>query len=80
MCLAIPAKIIEIKDSMATVDIAGNTREVGIVLTPEARPGDFVLIHAGFSIQLIDEKEAQETLALFEEWADKEFGPEGVDD
>ncbi len=77
MCLAIPAKIIELKGPWATVDIEGNTREVGIMLTPEVQPGDYVLIHAGFSIQIIDEKEAQETLALFAEWADKESSLEG---
>ncbi|MGI6650099.1 MAG: HypC/HybG/HupF family hydrogenase formation chaperone [Bacillota bacterium] len=75
MCLAIPAKVIEINGPMATVDIAGNSRQVGIILTPEAQPGDYVLVHAGFAIQIIDETEAQETLAIFEEWAekDKEF-------
>lgn len=75
MCLAIPAKVIEINGPMATVDIAGNSRQVGIILTPEAQPGDYVLVHAGFAIQIIDEKEAQETLAIFAEWAekDKEF-------
>ena len=61
---------------LAVVDIEGNTRS-RVMLTPEAQLGDYVLIHAGFSIQVIDEKEAQETLALFAEWADKESSPRG---
>ncbi|NLK52118.1 MAG: HypC/HybG/HupF family hydrogenase formation chaperone [Syntrophomonadaceae bacterium] len=72
MCLAVPGKIVEVHETMATVDIAGNKRQVSLILTPEAQLGDYVLIHAGFAIQMIDEKEAQETLALFEEWAEKE--------
>lgn len=68
MCLAVPARVLEVEGILATVEVAGNVRQVGISLTPEAKPGDYVLVHAGFSIQVVDEKEALETLALMEEW------------
>ena len=67
MCLAVPAKIISIEDLMATVDISGVTRQVSLMLLPEAKIGEYVLIHAGFAIQSIDEEEAQRTLELFRE-------------
>jgi hydrogenase expression/formation protein HypC len=67
MCLAVPGKIIEIQDMLATVDISGVTRKVSIMLLPEARVGEFVLIHAGFAVQTIDEEEARKTLELFKE-------------
>ena len=72
MCLAIPGKVIDINGDMATVEIAGNTREIGFSLTPEAGLGDYVLVHAGFSIEIVDKYEAQEILKLLEEWADQE--------
>jgi hydrogenase expression/formation protein HypC len=64
MCLAIPALIKSIDGLQAFVDIEGVTREVGLHLTPEARVGDYVLLHTGYAISVIDEGEAQETLAL----------------
>lgn len=69
MCLAIPAKVIEIADdNLATVDIMGATREVSLDLTPHAQLGDYVLIHAGFSIEVVDEAFAQETIDLIKEF------------
>lgn len=65
MCLAVPAKIIAIDDKMATVEIGGSRREASMVLLPDAAKGDYVLLHAGFAISLIDEAEALETLKLF---------------
>ncbi|MGB9791701.1 MAG: HypC/HybG/HupF family hydrogenase formation chaperone [Thermacetogeniaceae bacterium] len=65
MCLAIPAKITKINGMVAEVDIGGNTKEINIALTPEAKVGDYVLIHAGYAIQVIDEKAAEE---IFEAW------------
>lgn len=65
MCLAIPAKITKIKDMVAEVELGGNIKEINITLTPEAKVGDYVLLHAGFAIQVIDEKVAQE---IFEAW------------
>ena len=68
MCLAIPAKIVELKeDSLAEVDILGVTRDISIDLTPEVKPGDFVLVHAGFSIEVVDEQFAQETIDLIKD-------------
>lgn len=69
MCLAIPAKIVDRKDFMATVEISGVTRQVSLMLLPDAQVGDYVLVHAGFAIQTVDEEEARRTLALLEEIA-----------
>jgi len=67
MCLAIPAKIESIDGDRAVADIRGLKRKIGLALLPEARVGDYVLLHAGFAIQRIDEKEAEETYRLLEE-------------
>ena len=66
MCLAVPAKILEIKGKYAKVDFGGLTKEVDISLV-DAKVGHYVIIHAGFAIQIMDEKEAEETLAMFNE-------------
>lgn len=65
MCLAIPSKITSIKGNTAEIDVGGNTKEINITLTPEAKVGDYVLVHAGFSINIIDEKSAEE---IFDAW------------
>lgn len=67
MCLAVPAKIVSIDGNLAEVEIAGVVRKAGLDLVPEARLGDYVLVHAGFAIQVIDEEEAGKTLELFKE-------------
>jgi hydrogenase expression/formation protein HypC len=69
MCLAIPGKIVEIdrKKQNATVDYGSGTRRKANVSLVEVSLGDYVLVHAGFAIQVLDEKEAEETLALFRE-------------
>jgi len=68
MCLAIPSKIIEKEDQKATVDVRGARIEVNLMLLPEeAAVGDYVLVHAGFAIQKIDEEAARETLALIDQ-------------
>ncbi len=67
MCLAVPAKIIETDGQQAIVEIGGLRKQASIVLLPEAVTGDYVLLHAGFAISMVDEKEALETLRLFEE-------------
>lgn len=65
MCLAIPARVVEINENrMAQVDIMGVTRKVSLDLVPDAAAEDFVLVHAGFAIQVIDEADAKETLDL----------------
>ena len=67
MCLAVPAKIIDKKDLLATVEVNSVTREVSLMLLPEAAVEDWVLIHAGFAIQTIDEEEARKTWELLKE-------------
>jgi hydrogenase expression/formation protein HypC len=75
MCLAIPSEIVEIRDQIATIDLAGVRREVSLLLLPEeASVGDYVLVHAGFAIQKIDQEAAEETLKLLEEIAESEQG------
>ncbi|MDH5696031.1 MAG: HypC/HybG/HupF family hydrogenase formation chaperone [Dehalococcoidia bacterium] len=69
MCLAIPALIKIIEDKEAEVEIGGITRRISIWLTPEARVGDYVLVHTGYAINVLDEQEAEETLSLLEEIA-----------
>lgn len=59
MCLAFPAKIISIKDSLATVEKSGVKRDASLMLLPDAKVGDFVLIHAGFAMQIVDEQEVK---------------------
>ncbi|HYB68423.1 MAG TPA: HypC/HybG/HupF family hydrogenase formation chaperone [Candidatus Acidoferrales bacterium] len=67
MCLAIPAKVVSRKEDKAEVDFGeGVLREVNITLV-EANVGDYVLVHAGYAIQVLDEKEALETLRLWNE-------------
>ncbi|PIS47963.1 MAG: HypC/HybG/HupF family hydrogenase formation chaperone [Elusimicrobia bacterium CG08_land_8_20_14_0_20_51_18] len=67
MCLAVPGRIIKIQDSGALVDFGGARREVSLSLTPDAGLNDYVLVHAGFSIQVLDPDEAKATLELFKE-------------
>lgn len=69
MCLAIPGKIIEISASTARVDIEGVVREANISLLPDAKKGDYVIVHAGFAIEKYDEGEAKKTLKLLREIA-----------
>ena len=65
MCLAIPAKVIEkLPGNMARVDIMGVQRTVSLDMVPEAEADEFVLVHAGFALQIVSEEDAQETLDL----------------
>jgi len=69
MCLAIPSKIIKIENDTATIDIDGVQREASLALLEDVNLGDYVIVHAGFAIQKIDEVAAVETLALLREAA-----------
>lgn len=70
MCLAIPVEIIELKDNgMAVAEAGGIRRKVSVQLLEDVKKGDYVLLHAGFAIQKIDEKQAKETLRLLREVA-----------
>jgi hydrogenase expression/formation protein HypC len=70
MCLAIPGRIVEMVDEangVAKVDVSGVRRNVNIALLDDARVGDYVLIHVGFALSKVDEKEAEETLRMLHE-------------
>ena len=69
MCLAIPALVKSIGGQQAEVEVGGVSRKVSIWLTPEVQVGNYVLLHTGYAINIIDEAEARETLKLLEEIA-----------
>ena len=64
MCLAVPVKVVEMEGSRGTVDFVGNRRNASLVLVPEVRVGDYVLLHAGFAITVLEEADALESLRL----------------
>jgi len=70
MCLAIPMKLVERTDHDGSADLSGVARSVSLRLCPEAKVGDWILVHAGYAIAVVDEEDARETLALLEEWID----------
>ena len=76
MCLGVPGKIIEIYEAggmrMGKIDFGGVTREACLAYVPEAKAGDYALIHVGFALNLISEEEAQETLELLRQVAEVE--------
>jgi len=74
MCLAVPALIVSIDGNEAEVDLAGVRRRIGLQLTPEARVGDYVLVHTGFAINVLDPDEAAESLRLFQELDERSSG------
>jgi hydrogenase expression/formation protein HypC len=78
MCLAIPARIIELEEDRAVVDAMGNRWKAKTTLLPEAKLGDLVLIHAGFAISLVDEEEAKKTWQLIAEIDDFRDTPNKV--
>lgn len=67
MCLAVPVRVISKEGDAAETEIAGVRRLVSIALTPEVKVGDYVLLHTGYAIGIVDEAEAKETLKLLEE-------------
>ena len=67
MCLAVPVRVVSIEGDEAETEIGGVKRRISIALTPEVRVGDYVLLHTGYAIGVVDEAEAEETLKLFEE-------------
>jgi hydrogenase expression/formation protein HypC len=67
MCLAVPARIVELEEDRAVVDAMGNRWKAKTTLLPEAKLGDIVLVHAGFAISQVDEEEARKTWELFAE-------------
>lgn len=67
MCLSIPAKVVEINGNIAEVSVGGTIFKAGLQLVEDVEIGDYVLLHTGFAIQKISEKEALETLKLLTE-------------
>ena len=78
MCLAIPARIIELDGDRAVVDAMGNHWKAKTTLLPEAKLGDLVLIHAGFAISLVDEEEAKKTWQMITEINELQDTPDKI--
>lgn len=70
MCIGIPAEVISINGNMGEISVGGVTRQVGLELVEGVQVGDYVIIHAGFAIQKINEEQAEETLRLLNELAE----------
>jgi hydrogenase expression/formation protein HypC len=70
MCLGVPARVIEVKESSATVEVGGARREISVMLLDRVAAGDWVILHAGFAIEKLSPEEAEKTLALFREITD----------
>ena len=78
MCLAVPMKVLSRDGEMGKVEQDGVARDVSFAMVPEAEVGDYVLIHAGFAIERLDQQQAADTLALLNEmWAEDEPDPRG---
>ncbi|SRR5579884_1717609 len=85
MCLSVPARVLEVHDChWATVEVGGTSKRISIDLVEAVSPGDYVLLHVGFALQKIDQAEADDLLALFDEmvqaderpdWDDERAGP-----
>ncbi|MFQ6076114.1 MAG: HypC/HybG/HupF family hydrogenase formation chaperone [Candidatus Bathyarchaeia archaeon] len=67
MCLAIPAKVVEVAGDKAVADFGGIRREVMLALVDDVKVGDYVIVHTGYAIQVMDEREGEETLKLWKE-------------
>ena len=74
MCLAVPARVLSIEGETALVELGGLTRQARTMLVPSVKVGDYVLLHAGFAIQTLDEAAAQETLELLARMAEAGAG------
>ncbi len=69
MCLAIPSKIVKIENNMATIDVDGVRREASLLMIENPKIGDYVIVHAGFAINKLNEKDALESLKAIREAA-----------
>lgn len=70
MCLAVPMKLVECREALGVAELDGVRREVSLMLQPDAKLGDYVLVHAGYVIGTVDEAEAQATIELLRQVAD----------
>jgi len=74
MCLAAPMKVVEVNDNTARVEVGGTQRAIGLdIIDPKPKVGEYVIVHAGFAINVIDEDEAQIILNDFKEMLGDEF-------
>ena len=77
MCLAIPSRIVKIEGDLGIIEVAGITRETNLILIEDAKVGDYVLVHAGFALQKVEQDIAEESLKLiketFEQYPDESF-------
>ena len=73
MCVALPCKLVKVDGNEGIAELGGSHVKTRLDLLPEAQVGDYVLVHAGFAIQTVDEEEAQKTLKILAElgWADQ---------
>lgn len=71
MCLAIPGRIVEIDGIIATVDIGGVRKAISLALVDDIAVGDYVIVHVGYALNRLDPDEAEQTLALFRQVADR---------
>lgn len=76
MCVAVPARVVEIEGQLARVELGGAMREASLMLLREVEVGDYVIVHAGFAIERLDEKEAKKTLELLAELGTLELAEE----
>jgi len=71
MCLAVPMKLIKIEGTKGIAELGNLQREIGLLLLENAKIGDYVIVHAGYAIQILDEEEALKTISLLESYLDK---------
>ena len=69
MCIAIPLRVVSIEGDLAVGEVDGIERDVSVMMTPDAKVGDYVIVHAGFAIQILDQKEAEENLDILRQMA-----------
>lgn len=67
MCLAVPGRIVNINEAIARIEVNGVQRDCSLLLVPDAKLDDWVLVHAGFAVQIVDEEEAKATMDAFRE-------------
>ena len=71
MCIAVPMKLIKIEGTKGIAELGNLQREIGLLLLENAKIGDYVIVHAGYAIQILDEEEALKTISLLESYLDK---------
>lgn len=79
MCLAVPMRLINREGDVGVVELSGVERQISLMLLSDARVGEYLIVHAGFAIQRLDEEEAQKTLELFSQMEDIKLKSLSVD-